>query len=201
MYEPKFDNKLTGIFVVNIISILILLFFPFGGLYSYDGYNKIRTWTYLRLFQSFETFIVIAAIIACFVYTLYKAYLLRENKLDNNGLKTTFTVSIVTISLIVLAAIIVAIVGASYDDWWLDTGFYGSLIGAIISFVLFKLLSDTITNEGIELSVQGVSSGSNSKTQKSMSNQKSKKQTTMYCPACGSKVTGTSFCQDCGTKL
>jgi len=134
--ESSRSSLFVGALIGSGVGALLLMLTDFGGWYSYDSYYGIETWGYIGI-HSPTTLIGVFFFALPFIYCSYVSLkgARDPNALTRRTVHGAFVVSVVGVVLILLAAVVFVIAVSEADDWWFDAGFYGSLIGGLLTVV------------------------------------------------------------------
>lgn len=127
--------------IFSLVAIILLAFTDFGGFYYYGYYTE--TWYYLFLFGDFQSTILILVAIAGFAFNIYLLLdpIKTGNPLSIDKLELCFNVSKGTIAVVLIGLLLFIIESFEASDDWLDAGFYGGFIGAIVNVFIFYNLT------------------------------------------------------------
>ncbi len=147
----KIQGLLVGQLIISIIGGLLIVFSDFAGFYHYDYYNKIEKWGNIYLGSGILSSILIAIVAFGLFLSAYHAFkILREKDGDSQTIIKLENIA----KKYVLISITITIVGALYfvineiivetQEWWLDTGFYGGVVGGALALIFIKMINDSI---------------------------------------------------------
>jgi hypothetical protein len=144
------STYLLGALIILILGVISMLVADFGGVYWYDYYNGIEGRYWINIWGA--AFLLIVPIALVMLYMAYwSSQAMRDaSKITVNALDRWFKVSLVIGGLYVLFGIIFAAVAIwdDYNDWWLDVGFYGGLIGGFLAALFFNLAKKQAVAQG-----------------------------------------------------
>ena len=139
------NNK--NLYLLSLASSLIGVFFlftddfgawqdrdPFYGVregFVWIGSEKAFPWAQIGILS-------ISACLLLIAYTSYQAYRRPENKSENIRLGSLVSKAAVVITLLFGALFVLLVWDSNW--WWLDTGFYVSLISGAINFWVYRQL-------------------------------------------------------------
>jgi hypothetical protein len=137
------------VLILILVAAILFPIWDFGGFYTYDYYNGIKTWEYLY-FNHLASGPFMCCVMLLFAATFILMIVTLVSKKIGRK-KAPYAAGVIMISLVFLisliGAITVAIVGATggYDDWWFDGAcFVGNIAPIlIIPFLLVALIKVT----------------------------------------------------------
>ncbi|UCC92605.1 MAG: zinc ribbon domain-containing protein [Thermoplasmata archaeon] len=148
--QTPVSTYLLGATIVMLLGAFSVLFADFGGVYWYDYYNGIEGRYWINVFGAAA--LIILPVFLVFMYMVYwSATAMRDTaKITVNKLDRWFKVSLAIGVLYILLGIIFAAVAIwdDYNDWWLDVGFYGGLIGGFVAAFFFYMARNQATAQG-----------------------------------------------------
>ena len=125
-----------GAFIGSFVGGLLLLIFDFGG--WYNNFSGVQVWEYYNLFYDPGSFILIGGASAALLFVAYSSYNATKETPSEIDLDRMYKASLYALAVVGIGGIVFAISASENDDWWLDTGFFGGLIGSIISTLLLR---------------------------------------------------------------
>lgn len=147
----KIQGLLIGQLIFSIIGGLLMVFSDFSGYYHYDYYNKIEIWGSIYLGSGITSSILILIVSFGLFTSAFNAYqILKEKSVERQRILTLENIAkkhlLISISVTIIGAIIfvVNILIDQTQEWWFDAGFYGALIGGILSLVFIRQITDKI---------------------------------------------------------
>ncbi|MHA2089890.1 MAG: hypothetical protein ACW98K_03445 [Candidatus Kariarchaeaceae archaeon] len=142
--QTNIQSYLVGALITSVIGAVLLIFSDFGGWLETGDFDY-----YLHTdsenangFQILMLYVLAIGLLGC----SYLAF-------DGMRAGTTVTAQKLTLGFNLAIAVIVAtlvetllfiIWVSGEEDWWLDAGFFGGLIGGILTALLFKLSRDNL---------------------------------------------------------
>ncbi len=144
------SSYLMGSMILLLLGSISMLVADFGGGYWNNYYAGVEGWVYIGPFTAAGLIIIPVALLM--LYMLYwSAQAMRDSsELTVNKLDRWFKVGLAIGSLYVVLGIIWAgyAMSEEYDDWWLDVGFYGGLIGGYGAAAFFYLARNQAKESG-----------------------------------------------------
>ncbi|MHA1911210.1 MAG: hypothetical protein ACTSYA_05895 [Candidatus Kariarchaeaceae archaeon] len=145
MSEIQQKNLFIGTFIFSVIGAALLLFGEYAGWYDYwySG-GHFYEWGYIYFSPSGEggifATIIIGSFAAALLYCAFVSYqgFSKKAQPSYSMVHKASLASMYTIIGIVISGIIFAIAASGNDDWWFSEGFYGGLIGAIMSYLMLR---------------------------------------------------------------
>ena len=132
------------ILALNIIGVILELSSPFGGMTVATYYGPRDRFASLGSEYSEaldNLFIVLIAV--CLSVTALFSFILNRALQDHSRktINLATTISIITVVLAITGGVLFNIIRAetNYLDWWLDTGFYTSLIVGLINTFFYAV--------------------------------------------------------------
>jgi hypothetical protein len=136
---------LAGFF--NFIGFILVMFFAFGGIYTGYSWNGYYCLTCSYLYGWSKIFILLLGLLF-FVGLAIAIILVLSNFITQIpqkvvkplhiggliGAGVTFVLTGITVAVFALQ--VAAEVGT---DWWLETGFYGAIIGSLLAIIFYLL--------------------------------------------------------------
>ncbi len=129
--QTPISSYLMGAMILLILGAIAMLVADFGGAYWNNYYAGVegRIWIHAGTLAG----LIIIPIALLMLYLVYwSTQAMREpTKITVSKLDTWFKVCLAIGSLYLVLGLIWAgySIAEEYDDWWLDVGFYGGLIG------------------------------------------------------------------------
>ena len=117
-----------------------MIFTDFGGWYNYNYYAGFREWGYIGISSPISLLGVIffaLPFIYCSFVSLKGAQ--NPNSLSPHTVALAYRVSIIGVILIIIAAVVFVVAVSGADDWWFDAGFYGSMIGGLLTVIMLRM--------------------------------------------------------------
>jgi hypothetical protein len=132
---------MMGALIITALSGILMLVDDFGGGYWYDYYNGIRGWVYLGVWNTWWGFLLIMPMaLVMFYMAFWSSKAMRDPRVITvSQLKRFLYYSLGVFGfMLVLGIVWVAYaVSNEYDDWWLDTAFYGGAVGGLLASLIF----------------------------------------------------------------
>ena len=129
-----------GALLGSLVGVLLLIFTDFGGWYNYNYYAGFREWGYIGISSPISLLGVIffaLPFIYCSFVSLKGAQ--NPNSLSPQTVALAYRVSIIGVALIIIAAVVFVVAVSGADDWWFDAGFYGSMIGGLLTVIMLRM--------------------------------------------------------------
>lgn len=139
--QTPVSSYLMGAMIFLILGAIAMLVADFGGAYWYDYYNGVRGWVWIEAFSA-AGLIIFPVAIVMFYMVYWSTQAMRDpSVISHNVLDRWFKVCLAIGSLYLILGLIWAgySISVEYDDWWLDVGFYGGLIGGYGAALFFYL--------------------------------------------------------------
>jgi hypothetical protein len=130
----------VGALLGSLVGVLLLIFTDFGGWYNYNYYAGFREWGYIGISSPISLLGVIffaLPFIYCSFVSLKGAQ--NPNSLSPQTVALAYRVSIIGVALIIIAAVVFVVAVSGADDWWFDAGFYGSMIGGLLTVIMLRM--------------------------------------------------------------
>lgn len=146
---------LVGQLALSVIAAFLLLFDDFSGYYYGDYYLGVEQWGYIYMGSGIFSSIIILLLAGCFLLSIYLTVkLLRQKNVvsvegvteaANKTIKAgTFSAVLASVSAMIFIAFMIL---DEANDWWLDAGFYGALIGGLFLILFGKLVLEKVKNQ------------------------------------------------------
>jgi hypothetical protein len=130
------NNLLIITVIFSALGSLLVLFTTFGEAVVYEDWNKY--YYYIELDFTIAGFIVLIVGLLLLICTFITIMALIDKKYLNNVM---VNIVIIISLVVVLIAIIGTIIGVALtDDYWVDFGFFGAVIGGLITLILYLTL-------------------------------------------------------------
>ena len=129
---------------VSLIALWLLLTEDFAAWQNADIFFGVTEgYVWLGSTNAFPfAQIVILPLAACLGYIIYVSYRgYSENDTPEPLLKKVNRVIKIELEITLIAALLFAIIARNADWWWFGAGFYGSLVGGIANFWIYRQLS------------------------------------------------------------
>ena len=154
--QTPVSSYLMGAMIFLIFGAIAMLVADFGGASWYDYYNGIRGWVWIEAFSAAGLIIFPVAFVMLYMVYWSSQAMKDPRVISANVLDRWFKVSLAIGSLYLLLGIIWAgySISVEYDDWWLDVGFYGGLIGGFGAAFFFYLARNHATALGYPSGVE-----------------------------------------------
>lgn len=129
--QTPISTYLIGAIILLVLGAIAMLVADFGGAYWNNYYAGVegRVWIHAGTLAG----VIIIPVALLMLYMVYwSSQAMREPRnITVSKLDTWFKVSLAIGSLYLVLGLIWAgySIAEEYDDWWLDVGFYGGLIG------------------------------------------------------------------------
>ena len=134
----------VGSLITSVIGAVLLLVGDFGGWYFQVAFagNNLDRYGEVGLLTPY--FPVVAALAGLMLYGAYVSYtaIKNEGSIENlASINRAYKIMLGTfIATIVLGIVFVAVISfQDVEDWWLDAGFYGGVVGSGLSALLMRL--------------------------------------------------------------
>ena len=130
----------VGALLGSFVGALLLIFTDFGGWYNYNYYAGYREWGYIGISSPISLIGVVffaLPFIYCSFVSLKGAQ--NPNSLSPQTVALAYRVSIIGVVLIIIAAVVFVIAVSGADDWRFDAGFYGSMIGGLLTVIMLRM--------------------------------------------------------------
>ena len=151
---PMSQNRsiLVGSLITSFVSFVLLVTTDFAG---WEEEVEFVTGTIYRTYSISITsgyFIIIGALAGGLLYATYVSYLflrIGDPAPDLKRLRLAIygATAVAVASFVAGVLFLVVLSIKDTNDWWLDTGFYGGLIGGALTAILLRLGLKTIEQE------------------------------------------------------
>ena len=134
----------VGSLITSVVGAVLLLATDFAGWFSSYGGGGIRVQEYGSIHLLTVFFPLIAVLSATLIYCAYvsfKALSNPDDPPDTVAIDRAYKGSVAVFATVIVGALVFSIIMLidEPDDWWLDSGFYGGMIGALLTAVLLRL--------------------------------------------------------------
>ena len=142
------SNSASPFFVGSLITsatgAVLLLATDFAGWFASYGGGGIRVEEYGSIHLLTYYFPLIAVLPGTLLYSAYvsfKAMSNPENPPDVIAIDRAYKGAIAVFATVMVGALVFAVIMLTDepDDWWLDSGFYGGMIGGLLTALLLRL--------------------------------------------------------------
>ena len=138
--------------ITSVVGMGLLLATDFAGWEEEVNYVPSTIYRTYSISISSGYFIIIVVLAASLLFAAYVSYImLRSSNLapDVVSLRLAFygATSAALASLIAGALFVVVLSIKDANDWWLDSGFYGGLIGGALTAIFLQLGLTSLVNE------------------------------------------------------
>ena len=133
-----------GSLITSVVGSIMLLADDFGGWYyqiSYGGtqvdrYGSVGLWSVY-----FPVILVLAGVLLYGTYVSYLGLRPGSPAPSRNIVRRAYLGAVGVFVVMIMAALAFNLIMVAQDleDWWLDAGFYGGIIGAGLSALLLRL--------------------------------------------------------------
>ena len=134
----------VGSLITSVVGAALLLATDFAGWFSSSGGGgfRVEEWGNIGLLTTY--FPLIAVLSATLLYCVYVSLTaLRDTEEGPNPVHVdlAYKGSIAVFGTVLVGALVFVVIMLTEepDDWWLDSGFYGSLLGSLLTAVLLRL--------------------------------------------------------------
>ena len=134
----------VGSLITSVVGSVMLLATDFAGWFfsSGDAGITVEVWGYIGLLTTY--FPLIAVLSGTLLYCAYVSFTALRNpeaEPDPVPIDRAYKGSLAVFATVLVGALVFAIVMLTDepDDWWLDSGFYGGAIGALLTAILLRL--------------------------------------------------------------
>ena len=136
----------VGAVIGGVVAVAVLFLTNFGGWYNYYYYSGTRVWNYIGV-ASPISLVGIAVVCIPLYFALFVSLKGAQNpdSVTLQQVNRAFVASVVQFVLIVIAAIVFVAAVSGSDDWWFDTGFYGSFIGVLMMMIFLRMAKQQYT--------------------------------------------------------
>ncbi|MHA1885399.1 MAG: hypothetical protein ACXADU_19560 [Promethearchaeota archaeon] len=142
MSENKTLPYFVGALITSAIGGILLLATDFGGFDGSNYYLGVYLWGGIGSFSGLYGIPILITALLLIYCTAISILVLRfpERIPDRKFIKFGFFASLGALTLSIINAIVFAGI-ATWEDWWwwFDAGFYGGLIGSILTGIFFYL--------------------------------------------------------------
>ncbi|MCG3217698.1 MAG: hypothetical protein KAR35_01770 [Candidatus Heimdallarchaeota archaeon] len=144
MSENQQKNLFMGSLISSVIGAALLIFGEFAGWYDYwySG-GHFYEWGYVYFISGeggFGATILIGSFAAAHLYCVFVSYqgFTTKEQLSYSTVHRATLASLFAIVGITISGLIFVIAVSGNDDWWFSEGFYGGLIGALLTYLMFR---------------------------------------------------------------
>ena len=139
--QTPVSSYLMGAMILLILGAIAMLVDDFGGAYWHDYYNGIEGRIWINLWSAAGIIIIPVALMMLYMVYWSSQAMRDPNAITIGKLDRWFKVSLVIGALFLVFGLIWATyaIAEDYDDWWLDVGFYGGVIGGFGAAFFFHL--------------------------------------------------------------
>ena len=136
----------VGAVIGGVVAVAVLFLTNFGGWYNYYYYSGVRAWYYIGIDSPISLVgIAVVCIPLFFALTVSLKGAQNPDSVTLQQVNRAFVASVVQFVLIVIAAIVFVAAVSGSDDWWFDTGFYGSFIGVLVMMIFLRMVKQQYT--------------------------------------------------------
>ncbi|OLS23640.1 MAG: hypothetical protein HeimC2_25440 [Candidatus Heimdallarchaeota archaeon LC_2] len=145
MSSENVFNNYMGAFIGSLVGGLLLLLFDFGG--WYNNFQAFEIWEYYGVFYDPGAFVLIVGVSVALLFVAYGSYNATKEKPSDEELYRMYKISLTALIIIAVGGIVFSTSASENDDWWLDTGFYGGIIGSFISTMFLRNAKNATSNQ------------------------------------------------------
>jgi hypothetical protein len=134
----------VGSLITSVFGAILLLATDFAGwfLTSSSGGYRVDEWGYIGLLTPY--FPLIAVLSGTLFFCAYVSFtVLRspEEEPDAYFIGRAYRGSIAVFATVLMGALVFSVIMLmdEPEDWWLDSGFYGGMIGSLLTAILLHL--------------------------------------------------------------
>lgn len=134
----------VGSLITSVVGAVLLLATDFAGWYSSSGGGgfTVEAWGSIGLLTTY--FPLIAVLSAALLYCAFVSFTaLRDPEEEPNpvDIDRAYKSSIAVFATVLVGALVFVVIMLTDqpDDWWLDSGFYGGMVGALLKAILLRL--------------------------------------------------------------
>ena len=130
----------AGALISSLVGAILMLVIDFGGFYSYSG--SFYGYIYAGFNTTTGILIIIMAILIIYCTIISFVGLRYPDKVPTpNILRSGFYSSAIVLIISIIGGVVfeVEMAEADYTSWWLDAGFYGAIIGSLLTAIFFYL--------------------------------------------------------------
>lgn len=142
----------VGALITSVVGAVLLLATDFAGWYAAYGGGGIRVqeWGNIGLLTPY--FPLIAVLSSTLIYCAYVSFTALRNPdemPDAVAIDRAYKGAVAVFATVLVGALvfIAIILMDEPDDWWLDSGFYGGMIGSLLTAILLRLGLTRLSNE------------------------------------------------------
>ena len=141
--QTPISTYMMGAMIITALAGVLMLIGDFGGGYWNNYYAGVEGWVYLSAWSTWWGFILIIPMVMAMFYMAYwSSTAMRDaSKITISQLNKHFYFSLAIFGFMLFLGIVWAIyaIMEEYDEWWLDVGFYGGIIGGLLAAIIFYL--------------------------------------------------------------
>ncbi len=131
----------VGALITSMIGAVLLIVTDFGWWYTRDYYYHTEEWGWVNLTASAWSGFIISLLIAGLLFCAYVSFrgLRSPEAIPRKMVRTSFLVALGVTILTIIGGIVFAVAVSDTTEWDFDAGFYGGLIGGILTTVFTKI--------------------------------------------------------------
>ncbi len=137
----------VGALITSAVGAILLLATNFGGFNGSNYYLGVYIWGGVNILSGISGVPIILAAILLFYCLAISVLILKapEKIPDRKFVKYGFFAAVIVFILSIIGGIVFAAVAYEEDWWWwFDAGFYGGVIGGLLTAILFYLGEKTV---------------------------------------------------------
>jgi len=152
MPVSQIRSIMVGSLITSFVSFVLLLATDFAGWEEEVGFVTGTIYRTYSISITSGYFIIIGTLAGGLLYATYVSYLflrIGDPAPDLKHLRLAFygATAVAVASFVAGVLFLVVLSIKDTNDWWLDTGFYGGLIGGALTAILLRLGLKTIEQE------------------------------------------------------
>lgn len=153
MSENNTQTYFVGALITSALGGLIILFSDFASWYNY-GYS-VESWGYIYAdFGNPLVLIIIGIVAALLFFSTFIAFLgiQRQGRIEFNLIFYAFYSSLLAAAIVVIGALVfvIAMLMDEPTEWGFDFGFFGGLIGGVMTAFFFNMIRQLETEKMIK---------------------------------------------------
>jgi hypothetical protein len=130
----------VGATIGGVVAVAVLFLTDFGGWYNYHYYSGTGVWNYIGAGSPISLAgIAVVCIPLFFALSVSLKAAQNPDSVTAQQVNRAFVAAVVQLILIVIAAVVFVAAVSGSDDWWFDTGFYGSVIGVLMMTIFLRM--------------------------------------------------------------
>ena len=142
----------VGSLITSVFGAILLLATDFAGWFftsSSSGY-RVDVWGDISLLTPY--FPLIAVLSGTLIFCAYVAFTVLRNpdeKPDTHVIGRAYRGSIAVFATVLVGALVFSVIMLldEPEEWWLDSGFYGGMIGSLLTAILLHLGLQRLSTE------------------------------------------------------